>query len=119
MKKVSVIGIGRLGLCWALNLEKNGYDVLGVDIKVYRAVISGTTAIADPFLLFHGNLSDFQINDAGTNASLSISATNHFGNFNKINGRTTADTSQQRHFASDKGFEFSALTIRDIKWGRA
>ena len=93
-------------------------DVLGVDIKVYRAVISGTTAIADPFLLFHGNLSNFQINDGGTTASLSITATNHFGNFEKINGRTTADTSQQRHFSGDKGFEFSALTIRDIKWGR-
>ena len=39
-------------------------------------------------------------------------------NFEKINGRTTADTSQQRHFVGDKGFEFSALTIRDIKWGR-
>jgi hypothetical protein len=93
-------------------------DVLGTDIKVYRAVISGTTAIADPFLLFHGNLSNFQINDGGTTASLSITATNHFGNFEKINGRTTADTSQQRHFSGDKGFEFSALTIRDIKWGR-
>ena len=23
MKKASIIGIGRLGLCWALNLEKN------------------------------------------------------------------------------------------------
>ena len=32
MKKSSVIGIGRLGLCWALNLEKNGHDVIGVDI---------------------------------------------------------------------------------------
>mmetsp|Transcript_10664 Transcript_10664/g.15912 ORF Transcript_10664/g.15912 Transcript_10664/m.15912 type:complete len:403 (+) Transcript_10664:106-1314(+) len=30
--KVTVIGIGRLGLCWALNLERVGYDVVGVDI---------------------------------------------------------------------------------------
>jgi len=30
--KVTVIGVGRLGLCWALNLERVGYDVLGVDI---------------------------------------------------------------------------------------
>eukprot|EP00472_Partenskyella_glossopodia_P011373 CAMPEP_0197524674 /NCGR_PEP_ID=MMETSP1318-20131121/9272_1 /TAXON_ID=552666 /ORGANISM="Partenskyella glossopodia, Strain RCC365" /LENGTH=397 /DNA_ID=CAMNT_0043077667 /DNA_START=154 /DNA_END=1347 /DNA_ORIENTATION=- len=30
--KVSVIGVGRLGLCWALNLERVGYDVVGVDI---------------------------------------------------------------------------------------
>ena len=33
MKKASVIGIGRLGLCWALNLEQNDYDVVGVDIN--------------------------------------------------------------------------------------
>jgi len=30
--KVTVIGVGRLGLCWALNLERVGYEVLGVDI---------------------------------------------------------------------------------------
>ena len=31
--KLSVIGVGKLGLCWALQLEKNGYDVLGVDLS--------------------------------------------------------------------------------------
>jgi nucleotide sugar dehydrogenase len=30
--KVSIIGIGRLGLCFALTLEKSGYDVLGCDV---------------------------------------------------------------------------------------
>ena len=79
---------------------------------------SGTGCIADPFLLFHGSLSDFQIEDGGTTATISIQATNHFGNFDKINGRTTSDNSQQRFFSGDKGFEFSALTIRDIRWGR-
>ena len=33
MKKISVIGIGRLGLCFSLSLEKSGYDVTGVDIN--------------------------------------------------------------------------------------
>ena len=33
MEKVSVIGIGRLGLCFALTLEHAGYHVLGVDIS--------------------------------------------------------------------------------------
>jgi len=32
MEKIAVIGIGRLGLCFALNLEHAGYDVYGVDI---------------------------------------------------------------------------------------
>ena len=33
MKNVSVIGIGKLGLCFALTLEKAGYRVLGVDVN--------------------------------------------------------------------------------------
>jgi hypothetical protein len=96
-----------------------GNDVLGVDVKVWRGVISSGALVADPFLLFHGSLADFAISDSGTTATLGITATNHFGNFEKINGRTTSDTSQQRHFSGDKGLEFSALTVRDIKWGRA
>lgn len=31
MERVSVIGIGRIGLCLALNLDRAGYEVLGVD----------------------------------------------------------------------------------------
>lgn len=31
MEKVTVIGVGRLGICLALHLEGFGYDVLGVD----------------------------------------------------------------------------------------
>jgi UDPglucose 6-dehydrogenase len=31
MEKVVVIGVGRIGLCFALNLERSGYDVLGID----------------------------------------------------------------------------------------
>ena len=33
MKKVTVVGVGRLGICFALTLERAGYDVLGVDIS--------------------------------------------------------------------------------------
>jgi UDP-N-acetyl-D-mannosaminuronate dehydrogenase len=33
MENVSVIGIGKLGLCFALTLEKSGYNVVGVDIS--------------------------------------------------------------------------------------
>ncbi len=32
-KNVTVIGTGRLGLCFALVLEKSGYNVIGVDVK--------------------------------------------------------------------------------------
>ena len=32
MNKVSVIGVGRLGICFALTLERAGYSALGVDV---------------------------------------------------------------------------------------
>lgn len=31
--RITVVGIGRLGLCFALNLERAGYDVIGYDIR--------------------------------------------------------------------------------------
>jgi UDPglucose 6-dehydrogenase len=33
MNKIAVIGIGRLGLCFALNLERIGYPVIGIDLS--------------------------------------------------------------------------------------
>ena len=33
MKNISVIGIGKLGLCFSLTLEKNGYNVVGLDVN--------------------------------------------------------------------------------------
>jgi len=34
MNKIAVVGLGRLGLCFALNLEKVGYSVYGIDTNV-------------------------------------------------------------------------------------
>ena len=31
--KISIIGIGKLGICLALNLERNGFDVIGLDVN--------------------------------------------------------------------------------------
>lgn len=33
MEKIAIIGVGRLGLCLALNLEACGYSVLGIDLS--------------------------------------------------------------------------------------
>ena len=31
--KISIIGVGKLGLCMGLNLERVGYEIIGVDIS--------------------------------------------------------------------------------------
>jgi UDPglucose 6-dehydrogenase len=48
MKKVSLIGVGKLGLCFALTLEKSGYDVLGCDVNEdYVDLINSKTFESD------------------------------------------------------------------------
>jgi UDPglucose 6-dehydrogenase len=32
-KKISLIGIGKLGICFGLNLSKAGYEVIGIDLR--------------------------------------------------------------------------------------
>ena len=46
--KVSIIGVGKLGLCFALTLEKAGYDILGCDIgENYVKSLNYKTFISD------------------------------------------------------------------------
>tara|TARA_Y100000296_G_scaffold551_1_gene555 strand:- start:1795 stop:2904 length:1110 start_codon:yes stop_codon:yes gene_type:complete len=50
MEKISVIGVGRLGLCFALTLEEAGYDVLGNDISLgYIEKLNNKTLKASEF----------------------------------------------------------------------
>ena len=94
-------------------------NIINNDVHVYRGYLdSNLSLISDPFLLFYGTINDYKISDNTTRASLIITVTSHWGNFSKTSGRTTTDNSQKRFFTGDKGMEFSALTVRDIKWGR-
>ena len=69
-------------------------------------------------MLFYGTIDEYKITDDTNTARLNLTVTSHWANFSKTNGRTTTDNSQQRFFSGDKGMEYSALTVRDIKWGR-
>ena len=94
-------------------------NIINKEVYIYRGFLDASQAIiADPFLLFFGTIDEFRIKDTTTKASLVLNITSHWGNFSKTSGRTTTDNSQKRFFSGDKGMEFSALTVRDIRWGR-
>ena len=94
-------------------------NIINDNVYIYRGFLnSSNSLIADPFLLFFGTIDEFKISDNLDKANLILTITSHWGNFGKTSGRTTTDNSQQRFFADDKGMEFSALTVRDIRWGR-
>ena len=46
-RNISVIGIGKLGLCFALTLEKQGYIVVGVDVsEEYIRMVNDKTLVS-------------------------------------------------------------------------
>ena len=94
-------------------------NIINKTIQIYRAFLNSSNAIiSDPFLLFDGFIDQYSIEDDTTTSLIGLNITSHWGNFEKVSGRRTSDTSQQRFFSGDKGFEFSALTVQDIRWGR-
>ncbi len=114
----------------SLNLTLSGVDqsfisialnenIINATVQIYRAFLNSSNAIiSDPFLLFDGFIDQYSIEDDTQTAGIGLNITSHWGNFEKVSGRRTSDTSQQRFFSGDKGFEFSALTVQDIRWGR-
>ncbi len=52
MNNISVLGVGKLGLCLALNLERKGFNVLGVDISenYIQSLNNKTFTSSEPFL---------------------------------------------------------------------
>tara|TARA_Y100000114_G_scaffold125318_1_gene121348 strand:+ start:80 stop:646 length:567 start_codon:yes stop_codon:yes gene_type:complete len=111
---VSLSGVDQTYISIALN-----ENIINDNVFIYRGYLDTSQAlISDPFLLFYGTIDEYKITDSTSTAKLNLTVTSHWGNFSKTNGRTTTDNSQKRFFASDKGMEFSALTVKDIKWGR-
>jgi len=111
---ISLSGVDQTYVSIALN-----ENIINDDVHIYRGFLDTNLAlISDPFLLFYGTINDYKITDNTSTAKIVLTVTSHWGNFSKTSGRTTTDNSQQRFFSGDKGMEFSALTVRDIKWGR-
>ena len=110
----SLSGVDQTYIAVALN-----ENIINTNVSLYKGYLDSSNAvISDPFLIFYGTIDQYKISDNTSTANLIISVTSHWGNFSKTSGRTTTDNSQKRFFSTDKGMEFAALTVRDIKWGR-
>ena len=94
-------------------------NIINNNVYIYRGYLDiNLSLISDPFLFFYGTIDEFKLSDNTSTANLLLVVSSHWGNFSKTSGRTTTNNSQQRFFPNDLGMNFSALTVRDIKWGR-
>ena len=96
-----------------------GENIVNDSVKIFRGLLdSSNSLIADPILLYEGNIDTFQISESKNNASVSLTVVSHWADFEKKSGRRTNNISQQRFFSSDVGMDFSSQTVLDLKWGR-
>ena len=95
-------------------------NVVNDSVKIFRGFLNDSNSlIADPFLLYSGQIDTFSISENKHESTVSLQIVSHWADFDKTNGRKTNNTSQQRFFSTDVGMDFSSQTVQDIKWGRA
>ena len=91
-------------------------NVSNDEVKIDIGLLNDNDGLIGTFNYDKGFIESYSINtDTGR---LILSCTSHFADFSRIGGRKTNEGSQQTFFPNDKGMEFSALTVQDIKWGR-
>ena len=94
-------------------------NVTNDEVTIFRGLLDSSNAIiADPFLLYKGNIENFAIQETTKSSFVNITVVSHWADFEKKNGRKTNNTSQQRFFSTDVGMDFSSETVLDIRWGR-
>tara|TARA_R100000734_G_C3310188_1_gene100952 strand:+ start:44 stop:679 length:636 start_codon:yes stop_codon:yes gene_type:complete len=98
-------------------------------VVIYRSFDTDTSIgnMNKTFLMFDGNIKNFNVTEGGKDASININVATHWANFQQKNGRITNSTTQanttrygtgtQPKFSSDRGFEYSSAMIADITWG--
>ena len=95
-------------------------NVVNDSVQIFRGFLNDSNVlIADPFLLYDGQIDTFSIQETETDSTVNIGIVSHWADFDKVQGRKTNNTSQQRFFSTDLGMDFSSQTVQDIKWGRA
>ena len=90
-------------------------------VVLYRAVLNDDYELDSTkvFQYFDGRINDFTISESPQTATLTLKISSQFADYERINGRRTNSTSQNRFFPTDRGMDFAPQIQTDIKWGRA
>ena len=95
----------------------NGY--VARQIRVLRAFLdANNNIIGTPVLIYDGRIHGYAVKDSDKDSIMEIDVASHWSDFEKKSGRATNSNSQGLHFTGDKGFDFAANIVKDLKWGR-
>lgn len=96
-------------------------DYIDKRVVIYRAILNNDYSFTDTdvFLTFDGYVTGYTIKEEAQTATLILECSSQFADFERTNGRRTNPASQNLHFATDRGMDFSPQIVKDIKWGRS
>jgi len=117
--KTNQINLGLSGVSSTFTNIFLNNDYVDTRVVIYRAFLNNSLQIIDnPVMLFDGEIQSFTINETGKTSTVGVVCASVFYEFEKNGGRRTNETSQQQFFPSDRGMQYSSLTVEDIKWGK-
>jgi len=97
-------------------------DYLDRPLSIYKGFLDAASAlVADPLLVFDGRIDSpmIQENPENGTATIAITASNSWVDFERRIGRFTNHEGQQNHFPGDLGLNFSSEIVKDLVWGKA
>jgi hypothetical protein len=98
------------------------FDYIDRPVRVRKLFLDQAgNALGNTRLIFDGRIDKPIIRHEFDNrtATVGISASSHWVDFERKNGRHTNDAEQQHLFPGDSGFEYSIDFEKEIKWGQA
>ncbi|QDP48588.1 MAG: putative baseplate hub protein [Prokaryotic dsDNA virus sp.] len=113
---ISLSGIDKTYINYVLD-----EDFIDRKVIIRKGFLSTTddSLIADPVLIFQGNMDTPTIQEAedAGRCTVSITAANLFVDFEKTPGRFSNTQSQNIYYPGDKGFDYCSRIIQDVVWG--
>jgi len=78
----------------------------------------GDSAGENAITIFRGRISGYSVTNNTNTAEITIQVSSQFINFDKRSGRRTNQGNFQVEHPTDNSMEFSAVSLKDVKWGR-
>lgn len=96
-----------------------GNQYLDQPMKIFRVWYDDSgTRIGDPVMIFDGRIDKPVISDDPENGiTIGCAASSQWVDYERRAGRHTNPSEQRFFFASDTGFKFANIAIKDLKWG--
>lgn len=96
-------------------------DYIDKRVVIYRAILNSDYSFTsnDVFMIFDGFITGYAISEEEQTASLVLTCSSQFADFERTGGRRSNPASQNLYFPNDRGMDFSPQIVKDIKWGRS